>query len=97
VIRPGGRLVLGGGEGGSRVIGSLDRTVPGLVATLGRRLTVVTLVATASATDLRDIARRLEDGTLRPLVGKTYRLDDVPVAIDDLRSARFAGKLVVVP
>jgi NADPH:quinone reductase-like Zn-dependent oxidoreductase len=97
VLVPGGRLILGGGEGGSRIVGSLDRAVPGLVASIGRRLRVTTLVATASARGLERVAEHLEQGTLRPLVSRSYGLEEVPQAIDDLRSARFPGKLAIVP
>lgn len=97
VIAPGGRLVLGGGEGGNAVTGPLGRALPGLVASIGRRLTVTTLLAVVSAAGLERTAAHLADGTLRPLVSRTYGLDEVPSAIDDLRAAAHAGKLVVVP
>jgi NADPH:quinone reductase-like Zn-dependent oxidoreductase len=97
IIVPGGRLVLGGGEGGSQVLGPLDRALSGLVASAGSRLTVTTLLALVSAEGLGRVAGHLEDGTLRPLVARTYGLDEVPSAVEDLRAARYPGKLVIIP
>jgi NADPH:quinone reductase-like Zn-dependent oxidoreductase len=97
VLAPGGHLVLGGGEGGSRIVGPLDRAVPGALATVTRAARVTTLLATTNLPDLERIASDLETGVLRPLVARAYGLEEVPRAIEDLRSATYPGKLVVVP
>jgi NADPH:quinone reductase-like Zn-dependent oxidoreductase len=97
IVAPGGRLVLGGGEGGNAIIGPLGRALPGFVASMGPRVTVTTLLALVSEEGLARVAERLADGALRPLVARTYGLDEVPAAIDDLRAATYPGKLVVVP
>lgn len=97
VLEPGGRLVLGGGEGGHPVVGPLDRALPGLLTTLTGGARVTTLLATTNRADLDRIAAELASGALRPLVGHRYGLHEVPGAIDDLRAATHPGKLVVVP
>jgi len=38
----------------------------------------------------------LESGSVVPAVGRRYRLDQVPTAIDDLVAGRAAGKSVIV-
>lgn len=97
VLVRGGRLVLGGGEGGGPILGPTARAFPGLLATLGRRVSVTTLLAVADTAGIDRIAGDLADGTLRPSVGARYPLEEVPRAIDDLRAAAFPGKLVIVP
>ncbi|WP_166408858.1 NAD(P)-dependent alcohol dehydrogenase [Labedella phragmitis] len=97
VLAPGGHLVLGGGEGGNPIVGPLDRALPGALATLTRAARVTTLLATTNLPDLERIAADLESGVLRPLVARAYGLDEVPLAIEDLRGAVHPGKLVVVP
>ena len=39
----------------------------------------------------------VEDGTLNPLVSKTYGLDDAAQAIRDIAARKARGKLVVAP
>jgi NADPH:quinone reductase-like Zn-dependent oxidoreductase len=97
VLVPGGHLVLGGGEGGGPLVGSVGRALPGALATLTRSIRVTTLAATTNLPDLERIAALLADGVLRPLVAHRYGLDEVPRAIDDLRAATYPGKLVVEP
>ena len=48
---------------------------------------------------VRDVAASLDEmvvaGHVRPVIGHTYRLDEVPVALRDLAERRATGKLVV--
>lgn len=97
VLAPGGRIVLGGGEGGGNVLGPLSRSLSAAFSSIGRREKAVTLFAAISTDALEQVAAHLEAGTYRPRVARSYRLDEAPTAIDDLRAARHAGKLVVVP
>ncbi len=39
----------------------------------------------------------ISEGRLRPLVSRTYALDEVPQALDDMAARRVVGKVVVVP
>ena len=39
----------------------------------------------------------VESGALRPLVSKTYGLDEAPLALGDLAGRRARGKIVIVP
>lgn len=97
VLEPGGRIVLGGGEGDGNVLGPLGRSLSGALSSIGRREKVVTLFAAVSADALQEVARHLAGGTYRPRIARTYALDEAPLAIDELRAARYPGKLVVVP
>jgi len=97
VLAGGGRIVLGGGEGGGRVLGPLGRSLSGALSSIGRREKAVTLFAAVSSDALAEVAAHLEAGTFRPRVARSYPLEDAPQAIDDLRAARYPGKLVIAP
>jgi NADPH:quinone reductase-like Zn-dependent oxidoreductase len=45
--------------------------------------------------DPRELARLLEDGSLTPVVGRTYPLVDAPEAIRELERGHATGKIVV--
>lgn len=94
VMRPGGVLVLGGDELGGAILGPLGRSIGGIVP---RGIRVVTLMANPSGDDIRHLAGLLDRGELTATVARSYPLAEAGAAIDDLRAARYAGKLVVVP
>lgn len=94
VMVPRGVLVLGGDEEGGAILGPLGRSFTGLVP---RGIRVVTLMANNSREDLEELARLVTDGTLKATVARSYPLADTATAIDDLRAARYPGKLVIVP
>ena len=94
VIVPRGVLVLGGDENGGAILGPLGRSFSSLIP---RGIRVITLMASTRPDDLAEIARLLADGELNATVARSYPLADTAAAIDDLRAARYPGKLVVVP
>ena len=44
---------------------------------------------------LHEVARRLREGKLKPLVGATYPLDQAGAAMTALLSRKVAGKIVL--
>ncbi|WP_395640823.1 NAD(P)-dependent alcohol dehydrogenase [Pseudolysinimonas sp.] len=94
VIHPGGVLVLGGDEGGGAVLGPLGRSFRSLFV---RGIRIVTLLASTTPESLDELRGSLESGELRSPLTRSYPLDDVAQAIDDLRAAKHPGKLVLVP
>ena len=46
---------------------------------------------------VRDMLAWIGEGRLRPLVSRTYRLDEVPQALADMAARRVVGKIVIVP
>lgn len=93
-LKPGGLLVLGGGEGGGRMLGPLSRS---LRAPFIRGIRVVTLMASSTASDLAELAGALATGELRATVAETMPLADAGRALEALRAATYAGKIVLVP
>ena len=45
--------------------------------------------------DLEELRKLLEAGTIRPVVDKTFPLEEVPAAIRYLREGRACGKVVI--
>ena len=43
------------------------------------------------------VRHQLAEGALRPLVSKTYTLDEAVQALEDIAARRATGKLVVTP
>jgi NADPH2:quinone reductase len=44
-----------------------------------------------------DLDRMAREGFVKPIVGRTYRLDEIPQALKDIDERRALGKLVMVP
>lgn len=53
------------------------------------------LFMSASGDQLRQIAALVDDGTLRPVVGKTFPFDETPQALDSLAKGGTRGKAVI--
>ena len=53
------------------------------------------MTATTNAADLKVIAGWLADGTLKPVIARTYALADTAAACAELEAGHVAGKLVV--
>ncbi len=93
-IRTGGTLVLGGGEGGGKVLGPLSRSIRALFV---RGIRIVTLMASARGDDLAEIAAGLASGSLRSTHSQTYAFVDAAQAVEALRAATHPGKIVLTP
>ncbi len=51
----------------------------------------------ANFAGLAEMTQWIREGKLRPLVSRTYSLDEAPQALNDLLERRATGKLVIVP
>ena len=91
-----GTLVIVGGEGGDRWTGGIGRQLraPLLSLFTSQRLTM--FISAERESDIERLAEYMARGEVTPMVGRTYRLDQVPQAIDDLAAGRALGKSVIV-
>jgi NADPH:quinone reductase-like Zn-dependent oxidoreductase len=91
-----GTLVIVGGEGGDRLTGGVWRQVvaPLMSVFVPQRLT--TFVSTEHFRYIEALAGYIERGAVTPAVGRTYRLDEVATAIEDLVSGHAQGKSAIV-
>ena len=93
-LTPSGRLMMIGGEGGS-VVGPLGRYLVGMAMSPFVSQKVMAINAKATADDLTTLAEMLGDGTIRPLIGKTIPLSQVPAAVAEMKADHPLGKIVV--
>ena len=54
-----------------------------------------TFISKERKPDLEELRKLLEGGTIRPVVDRTFPLDEVPEAISYLRDGRARGKIVI--
>ena len=99
-LEPDGRYVLIGhdayGSEGRRVFGSIPRFAGLLARTpFTRQLPRIDFSPMDKAAAMTLLAELIEAGRLRPVVDRTFPLDEVPAAIRHLASGRAAGKIVI--
>jgi NADPH:quinone reductase-like Zn-dependent oxidoreductase len=94
-LTPTGTLAIVGGEGGGRVMGGFLRNLraPVLSRFIGQRLRM--LASKPNQDDLQVLRELIEAGKLRPLVGQTYPLAEVPEAMRALEAGKTRGKIVI--
>ena len=95
VLTPKGALVIVGGEHGGRWLGGLDRNLRATVlsAFVGQRLRAP--ISRERGPDIEELVRMVEDGTVSPVIDRTYPLADAPDALRHLAAGSPRGKLVV--
>jgi D-arabinose 1-dehydrogenase-like Zn-dependent alcohol dehydrogenase len=86
-IRPRGKLVLVGNTIPVEIGVSLGLIILKELQIIGS--------ANADLKDLNEAIRLVESGEVKPIVSKTYQLEDVNQAHSDLDNRSFAGRLVI--
>jgi NADPH:quinone reductase-like Zn-dependent oxidoreductase len=96
-LRPSGTLVLVGDETGGARTGNLGRQVRASLASLvGRRGPRVRMfVASTRTADLEKLAGYVERGQVRPIVERTFPLEEAAAALAHVHEGRVRGKVVV--
>lgn len=94
LVRPGGTVVLVGGEGGS-ILGPMRRILAGAVRSLGSKRRIVGLVATTSSEVTGELVELVASGRLTPLVERTWPLSEAGAAIAHVDAGHTVGKVVV--
>jgi len=95
-LTPRGTVVLVGGETGGRWVGGFDRQLRALLLSPFGRQRLRPMIAVTRAADLEALATLVDAGSVTPLVGATYRLDEAAAAMDHLAQGHATGKVVVV-
>jgi NADPH:quinone reductase-like Zn-dependent oxidoreductase len=95
-LTPSGTLVIVGGEGGGKWTGGISRQLKATLLSpfVSQRLT--TFISKEHHSSIERLAGFIERGEVTPMVGRSYRLDQVPAAIDDLASGRTEAKSAIV-
>jgi NADPH:quinone reductase-like Zn-dependent oxidoreductase len=95
-LTPKGTLVIVGGDGGGRWTGGFFRGMlraPLVSLFVGQKMGG--LVSTENQEDLQTLREMIEAGRVKPVVGRTYPLIEVPDAIRYLEQGHAAGKVVI--
>jgi len=99
LLSPTGTLVIVGGEGGSRFLGGLSRTLaaslPSLPFGAGSRQKLRSLISLTTVGDLERVAELLARGSMRAAIERRYPLAEVPDAMRRLAAGEAQGKLVI--
>jgi NADPH:quinone reductase-like Zn-dependent oxidoreductase len=95
LLSPGGTLVLIGGEGGNRVLGSTGKWIQALVTApfVGQKLRP--LSTAPNKKDLLFVKGLIESGKIMPVIDRTFALKDVPDAFRYLKKGSGRGKIVI--
>ena len=95
LLGPGGTLVLIGGEGGNRVLGSTSKWIQALVIApfVGQRLRP--LSTAPNKKDLLLVRGLIESGKIVPVIDRAFALKDVPDAFRYLKKRSGRGKIVI--
>jgi NADPH:quinone reductase-like Zn-dependent oxidoreductase len=95
-LTPNGTLVIVGSEGRGRWLGGFDRQLRAVVVSrfVGQRLRM--LSSKPRQQDLQVLRELVEVGKVRPVVGRTYPLDEVPEAIRQMVYGHTGGGKVVI-
>lgn len=75
---------------------SMDTLVIGLWKSLTEGKKMTSFLAKANQADLQFISKLAEEGKLKPVIEKTFALEDVPEAVHTMGKGNLLGKLVIV-
>lgn len=96
-LAPDGTLVIAGGEGGDRWLGGTHRQLGAMAFSPFVRQRLTSLLSKETAADFATLADMADRGELRPVLERTYALEEAAKAIDHLVENHVRGKIVVVP
>jgi NADPH:quinone reductase-like Zn-dependent oxidoreductase len=96
-VRPGGRLVLSGGgvAGQGRIVGPMRLLIRAMAAARFQPFETRVAQSVPTADGLHDVAELVEAGSMRPVVDRTFALEDVPEAIRYMEGAHARAKVVI--
>ena len=95
VLTPRGTLVLSSGESSGRWIGPLGRVLRASLLSPFVSQGLTSFTVKPNAEDLNELRRLVEAGHLKPMIGATYSLAEVPEAIRQVEGGHTRGKVVI--
>jgi NADPH:quinone reductase-like Zn-dependent oxidoreductase len=90
-----GRLLQLSGDSANRVVGPMGRILAGQALSALVPQTITSFTVRPDAHDLDVLRGHLESGDVRPVVGRTFSLDDIHAAFAHVESGHGRGKTVV--
>jgi NADPH:quinone reductase-like Zn-dependent oxidoreductase len=97
VLTPKGKYVLIGGGGASEqgLIGVMARPLKAMILSPFISQQMGMMMADTNQKDLTVLADMMETGKLKPVIDRTYKLDQVPEAIRYLEEGHARGKVII--
>jgi NADPH:quinone reductase-like Zn-dependent oxidoreductase len=97
ILNPNGKYVMigGGGPNDSRWVGPFGRVIHALVLSPFISQKMGMMMADPSQKDLTTLADMMQSGKLKPVIDRTYKLDQVPEAIRYLEEGHARGKVII--
>ncbi len=97
VLTPKGKYIMIGGGGASEqgLIGVMARPLKAMVLSPFISQQMGMMMADTNQKDLTVLADMMEAGTLKPVIDRTYKLDQAPEAIRYLEEGHARGKVVI--
>jgi NADPH:quinone reductase-like Zn-dependent oxidoreductase len=94
-LTPKGTLVLSSGESEGRWIGPVERVIKALVLSPFVSQKMASFTVKPNKEDLQLLKQFIEDGTLTPVIDRTYPLAQLPEAIRYLEEGHAQGKVII--
>jgi NADPH:quinone reductase-like Zn-dependent oxidoreductase len=95
VLAPGGRYTTFGSSSTPRILGGLALGPLLSVAARPRKLGLMIQWKPNDPADSQEVLGLVRDGTLRPMVDRTYPLEEVPDALRRMQAGEAKGKLLI--
>ena len=95
LLKPGGRLVIVGGEGAGKVLGGTDRQLRAMLLSPFVSQKLRAFVSSENGEDINALRELIDAGRLRPVIDRSFPLERAAEAIEYLEQGRAAGKLVL--
>src|SRR5947208_2655969 len=97
ILTPNGKYVMigGGGPNDNRWVGPFGRVIKAMVMSPFTSQKMGMMMADANGKDLTILADMMQSGKLKPVIDRTYKLNEVPAAIAYLEEGHARGKVVI--
>jgi len=97
ILTPNGKYVMigGGGPNDSRWVGPFGRVIKTMVLSPFTSQKMGMMMADANGKELTILADMMQSGKLKPVIDRTYKLNEVPAAIAYLEEGHARGKVVI--
>jgi NADPH:quinone reductase-like Zn-dependent oxidoreductase len=97
ILNPNGKYVMigGGGPNDNRWIGPFGRVIHTLILSPFINQKMGMMMADANQKDLTILGDMMQSGKLKPVIDRTYKLDQLPDAIRYLEEGHARGKVVI--
>ena len=76
-------------------VGPIARVLGAVISTRLGRPPAIAYLADVRRDDLLTLKELIEAGTVRPVIDRTYRFDEIPEGIRHVESGAAAGKVVI--